>query len=132
MKEPNSPWSQSAFLKSPDGSLTAFINETGEISMGGPSSGTLMISNGQVIEDCSPSMVWSDDSNYLAVPQWTRERKQRLLVLQPRRRLIGRVQGKFRVLKLESFKEGRIRGVDSPAHDPHPIELTLVDVVWPS
>jgi hypothetical protein len=34
-----------------------------------------------VIESCSPAMLWSADSAYLAVPQWTAQRKQKLLVI---------------------------------------------------
>ena len=132
MSESISPWSDNASLTSPDGSLTASLNETHEISMGGPSSGTLIVSNGQSVNYCSPSIVWSDDSKYLAVPQWTLERTQRLIVLHPRERLIGYVPGEFRVLRLESFHGGKIRGVDSPAHDPQPIEVSLEDVKWTS
>lgn len=38
--------------------------------MGNPTSGMLCISSGPHIERCNPSFIWSDDSRYLAVPQF--------------------------------------------------------------
>ncbi len=41
-----------------------------EISMSNPASGTLRLSSGLDIERCNPSFIWSDDSRFLAAPQW--------------------------------------------------------------
>jgi len=79
------------------------ISETYWISMGGPSGGVLRFSNGLRLESCNTSMVWSDDSKYLAVQQWTLERNQRLLVLSLQAIVVGFLPGAFRVLEFLSF-----------------------------
>ena len=57
--------------------------------MGAPTYGILNISNGMSYRGCNPSIVWSDDFKYLAVPQWTRERDQRLLVISLEQKFSG-------------------------------------------
>ena len=49
--------------------------------MGGPTAGQLRLSNGIELDSCNPSIVWSEDSRYLAVPQWSAGRTQRLVVI---------------------------------------------------
>jgi hypothetical protein len=56
---------------SPDGKLVARIDPAHERSMSNPTSGILCVSNGVHIERCSPSFVWSEDSKFLAVPQYS-------------------------------------------------------------
>jgi hypothetical protein len=68
-------------LVSPDGHTTAQITDASGIAMGAPTSGELRLSNGMTRAGCNPSIVWSEDSDFLAVPQWTRERSQRLLIV---------------------------------------------------
>lgn len=96
-----------------------------EIAMGGPSIGTLYLSNGFMLESCSPSMVWSHDSVYLAVPVWTHERMQKLAVISVENRRVVYVGGIYRVLQLESFNNGVIRGIDSPIHRPEKVEIDV-------
>lgn len=54
---------------SPDGRFRAWMSAT-EVSMSNPTSGTLQLSDGLQIDRCNPSFIWSDDSRFLAVPQW--------------------------------------------------------------
>lgn len=79
------PWRRSHRATSPDGSLIAEIAEAREHSMSNPTVGTLKISNGLEVPRCSPAFLWSDDSRYLAVPQWIRRfglfLRQRLLIV---------------------------------------------------
>lgn len=120
-----SPWSWEAELASPDGQVTARIVDAGEIAMGAPTSGRLLLSNGQMVESCNPSMVWSDDSCFLAVPRWTPGREQQLVIVDVRRRKVRVIPGVYRVLQLESFEGGVVRGVDSPIHNPRPIAISV-------
>lgn len=121
-----SPWSDSVFLTSPNGKFSAAIDDAGEIAMGAPTSGVLKISGGLTYQSCSPSIVWSDDSRHLAVPQWTFRRQQRLMVISIEKRRAGYLPGIFRVLELHSFSNGKIAGVDSSI----PIEIEVSEVVW--
>ena len=63
----------------------AQIDPAWEVSMSNPTSGTLCVSNGLHLARCNPSFVWSDDSRFLAVPQFFSWfgffRRQRLLVI---------------------------------------------------
>ena len=125
-----SPWAGSVCLTSPDGKLTAAIDDAREVGQGAPTYGTLNISNGMSYRSCNPSIVWSDDSQYLAVPQWTRERNQRLLVISLVRESSGYAPGLFSVLELHSFLDGKIKGIDSPIYQPREIEIDVSRIQW--
>lgn len=125
-----SPWAGSVYLTSPDGKLTAAIDDASEIGQGAPTSGILHISNGMSYRGCNPSIVWSDDSQYLAVPQWTRERDQRLLVISLRDKSSGYAPDVFRVLELHLFLSSKIKGIDSPIYQSREIEIDLNQIQW--
>ncbi len=76
---------------SPDGSDCAEITGAYEVSMSNPTCGTLHTTSGLVLEYCSPSFVWSDDSRYLAVPQFFMRLKifrlQRMVIIDTRTRI---------------------------------------------
>jgi hypothetical protein len=38
--------------------------------------------------------------------------------------------GEYRVLELESFENGVVRGIDSPAHLPTPIRVDITPMDW--
>jgi hypothetical protein len=132
MPEPISPWNDSADRTSPDLRFRATIVDACEVGMGAPTSGTLSIldaaDKGRIIarfESCSPSLVWSSDSTALAVPRWTRERKQKLSVVAvPSGNIIAEAEG-FSVLELHEFDRGVVKGVDSPAYMPRAFEFVL-------
>lgn len=125
-----SPWAPSAAASSPDGATTALIEDAVEISMGAPTSGELVLSNGMRRTSCNPSIVWSDCSRFLAVPQWTETRKQRLMVISIERRESRYVGGEYRVLELHAFRDGVVSGVDSPSHRPVEIRVDTSRVEW--
>lgn len=124
-----SPWLRSVELTSPDGEFLASIKDAVEIAMGGPTSGLLRFSNGFTVGGCNPSIVWSSDSKYLAVPQWAVDRTQQLLVAEPAARRTRMMPGSYRVLRLESFAGGVIRGVDSPIYMPARLEVSFTDAM---
>ena len=125
-----SAWDYSLHSTSPDGQVTAVIDDAIEIGQGAPTSGTLILSNGLTFEGCNPSAVWSDDSKFLAIPQWTQRRMQRLLVISIERATVGYAPGIFHVLELHSFSAGKIKGVDSPIYKPREIEIDLREIRW--
>ena len=125
-----SAWDYSLNLTSPDGQITAVIDPATEIGQGAPTSGTLVLSNGLTFEGCNPSAVWSDDSKFLAVPQWVKIQGQRILVISIEQRSVGYVSDNFSLLELHSFSAGKIRGIDSPIYEPREIEIDLSEVRW--
>ena len=124
-----SPWAWEAVLPSPDGRMTARIDGAMEIAMGAPSAGRLIISTGIALDACNPSIAWSHDSRYLAVPRWTPDRAQQLVIVDVEQGTTRVAPGRYRVLQLESFDEGVVRGVDSPIHQPRPIAVAVADVM---
>jgi hypothetical protein len=125
-----SAWEYSLYLTSPNGRITAVIDEASEVGQGAPTYGTLKLSNGLTFQGCNPSAVWSDDSKFLAVPQWTEGMMQRLLVVSMEPASFGYEPDIFRVLELHSFSRGKIKGIDSPIHKPREIEIDLSEIIW--
>jgi hypothetical protein len=125
-----SAWDYSLHLTSPDGQITAVIDKASEVGQGAPTYGTLKLSNGLTFQRCNPSAVWSDDSKFLAVPQWTERMLQRLLVISIEQKTVGYAPDIFSVLELDSFSRGKIKGIDSPIHKPREIEIDLSEVQW--
>src|SRR5688500_78120 len=125
-----SAWDYSLNLPSPDGQITAVIDNAHEFGQGSPTTGTLVLSNGLTFEGCNPSAVWSDDSKFLAVPQWTTVPHQRLLVISIEQNSVGYPRELFSLLELHSFSAGKIKGIDSPAYKPREIEVDLSEILW--
>ena len=99
--------------------------------MGAPTSGVLRLSNGLIFEHCNPSMVWSADSAYLAVPQWVPDHmSQRLMIVSVWRRIHRYTPGTYRVLRLESFDGSIVTGFDSPDHLPARLRVDVSEIDW--
>jgi hypothetical protein len=125
-----SAWDYSLNLTSPNGQITAVIDKASEVGQGAPTYGTLKLSNGLTFKGCNPSAVWSDDSKFLAVPQWTAVHRQRLLIISIEQASFGYTADIYHVLELHSFSRGKIKGIDSPIHKPREIEIDLSEVQW--
>jgi hypothetical protein len=110
-----SPWDNSVDLVSPNGLYRAVIESAGEVRMGAPTMGDLHLSTGRIFELCNPSLIWSDDFAYLAVPQWRMvDLMQRLLIISINRAEWRYSPGIYHVLELHEFSKGIVRGIDSP------------------
>lgn len=113
--------------------------------MGNPTSGTLCVSRGPHIERCNPSFVWSEDSRYLAVPQYVERfgvlRRQRLLVVAMHERRVFASKAIAAYIQPESFASGQLLATIDPARSARevrfmvPEELSTafsqVRVAWP-
>ena len=130
MGKPISPWQCTVDLASPDHLVRAVVDDASEISMGGPTSGTLRLSNGVAVDHCNTSMIWSDDSKYLAVPQWTRNRQQLLMVISISNKASGYAPTTYRVLELRFFSDGVIEAIDSPVFMPRRGQVHLSEILW--
>ncbi len=86
--------------------------------MGSPTLGSLRMSDGLVLERCSPSFVWSDCSRYLAVPQLHNFLGIflgiRLLVIDCERHLIWSSKRYRGWLQPASFRSGTLEVVLQP------------------
>jgi hypothetical protein len=113
-------WRRSFRLASPDGRMTAEIANAVEVSMSNPTIGTLVLSTGLTIESCNPSFVWSDDSKYLVVPQYSRNwflgiGKQRLVVVDAAEQKAWRSRKLAYYIQPETFREGLLTITIEPA-----------------
>lgn len=125
------PWRRSYQATSPDGRWCAKINDALEISMSGPTKGILSIDTLFDLPECSPVFIWSDDSRYLAVPQWKYffRKRERLLVIDTQTKSIFVSPSKFRLLDLKTFSNGVITGVDSILRNPRKIAISIGEVM---
>ena len=103
---------------SPDGRLVASISAS-EVSMSNPTSGTLRLSNGLEIDRCNPAFIWSDDSRFLAVPQWRYclglQLRQRVLVIDTAERSVFASKPLAWILQTRSFERGTLMVEGEPA-----------------
>ncbi len=127
MNTPISPWEDTVSLRSPNGLYEAKYTGS-EIRMGSPTSGTLALSNGFTL-NTNASMIWSDDSKYLAVALWTNHLDQELAIIDvSSKKIIKKIPG-FRVIELHSFNRRIIVGIDSPIQLPKQISLDVSDLI---
>lgn len=114
---------------SPDGRLIAQIDPAYEVSMGNPTSGILCISSGLHIERCNPSFIWSDDSRYLAVPQYFEKfglvRRQRILLIAFDQRRVYASKTSTAYFQPESFSGGRLVVAVNPFASDRKIEFAI-------
>lgn len=127
---------------SPDGRLVARIDPAYEVSMGNPTSGMLCISNGLHISRCNPSFVWSDNSRFLAVPQYSGWfRRQHLLVIDFNSQRIHTSKMTTWYFQPETFIGGVLDVFINPFHSKRKVEFKIpsdldqvfkvVHVAWP-
>lgn len=128
-----SPWENAATRESPDGRYIAFYSGEDEICMGGPPTGTLKIRRKEeeswmvIFPHASASFIWSEDSRAIAVPQWTQHREHQLCVIRIPKGETIEMRERYRVLQLESFRDGMIEGIDSPIHKPEKFSVIQKD-----
>ena len=125
-------FASSVEVPSPDGTYVASVNGAQEYAMGSETYGTLTITGEyrgypvrHVFEHCNPTILWSDDSKILAVPQRTREQVLRLLLISLPRGQTQTIPRLFVCLELHSFAAGVIRGVDGQTYFPMKFEMDV-------
>lgn len=135
MTDLNSPydlpiWQRSLYLESPDGMMWAEIKNASEVSMGNPTIGTLILSTGLEVENCNPSFVWSDNSKFLAVAQYTFNRfwgrgKQKLLVINVADSGAWCSQKLAYFIQPETFRDGKVSVTLNPFHKPETRQFSI-------
>jgi hypothetical protein len=135
-------WRRFHRAQSPDGQHVAQIDPAYEVSMSNPTSGMLCISSGPHIERCNPSFIWSDDSRYLAVPQFFGFfSRQRLLIVALEEKRVFASNERVWYFQPESFSRGQLLVTINPTRSARvmtfniPSELsarfTRLSVPWP-
>jgi len=95
--------------------------------MGSPSYGRLAVrtpAGEKVIsENAGASMVWSEDSRFLAFTEWTKDRNQTVFVCRTADFAIDWLPEFSSVIELHRFKDGWITGVNSPISNAEPFAI---------
>jgi len=113
---------------SPDGRYIAQVDPAYEVSMGNPTSGTLCLSVGLHIERCNPSLLWSEDSRYLVVPQFFHRfglRRQRLLIVAVQERYVLASTEFAHYFQPESFTDSQLVVIKNPFRSPCHLQFTI-------
>ena len=120
-------WRRAHCAISPDGKFIAEIKNAYEVSMSNPTSGNLHLSAGLEIEQCNPSFLWSDDSRYLAVPQFFARfglfRRQRLLLINVHDKMVIAAPVFTYYFQPSSFSNGQLVVTKNPSRSAE-------EIVW--
>jgi hypothetical protein len=116
-------WQHSLRLESPNGLMWAEIKNAVEVSMGNPTIGTLTLSSGAMVEKCNPSFIWSDDSMFIAVPQYTSNwlwgiGKQRLLIINVNENRAWQSPKLAYYIQPDTFRNGKVSVTLNPVRKP--------------
>jgi hypothetical protein len=97
--------------------------------MSAPTLGTLCVSSELHIERCNPSFVWSDDSRFLAVPQYFLKfglrRRQHVLVIAFDEQCVYASKVSTMYFQPESFVRGHLVVSLNPARSQRTIEFDI-------
>ncbi len=120
-----SPWAYEANVESPNQRYLASVTNANEIAMGAPTSGILSIDGKIISTRCNPSIIWSNTSEYLAFPEWTKANDQKLMVYSMKSGDLKQLPKTYRVLELKQFNDWNIKGVDSPIYKSKEINVEI-------
>lgn len=123
-------WRSSHWAESPNKKYVAEIDPACEVSMGNPTHGTLKLSNGLSLPKCNPSFIWSDDSKYLAVPQFTSNwfwgiGKQRLLIIDLDNNRGWQSPKIAYYIQPETFRGGELTVILNPSHKAKTMRFSI-------
>lgn len=117
------PWNFSNIdqnLISPNNLFKVEFGELNEISMGVPVGGECYLNfDGKKIkisEWCAGPIMWNTLSSKIALPTWTKNRNQKIVIVDTEKMTATTFKREFRIILLESFTDNFLSGVDSPIY----------------
>lgn len=107
-------------LLSPNGKYKIEFGELYEIAMGAPISGECYL----ILDDkklklndcCCGPIIWNNSSNKIALPIWTKQRNQKISIVDVTNLTITTFKKEFRVLHFNNFLDNYLFGIDSPIY----------------
>ena len=126
------PWEEpsSERLVSPDKNWNCALIKVTEINISSHLIADLSISNGMVFRSCGTSFVWSSDSKYLAIPQWTGKFKHKLIIVDLQNKRACYAKGIYNVFAWTTFQDNIIRGVDPTSKESEVNEININKLNW--
>lgn len=130
----SNPWSFSNVdksLESPDGICKIAFEHIHELAMSAPLTaiGYLIIEHEKIkISDyCGGPVVWDRNGRRVAIPIWTAQLKQQIVVVDINQRMITTYRKKFSVLHLTDFTDNHLIGSDGPSDKCEKINFSLAN-----
>ena len=130
-KYPN-PWDFSnndKNLKSPNGFYKVEYGKLNEIAMGAPIGGECFLINNEkrikLSDWCGGPIIWNNSSTKIALPTGTKNRNQKIVIVDIEMMTATTYKKEFSVLNLQSFEGNLIKGIDSPIHMPTVLNFDL-------
>ncbi len=116
-------------LYSPDGIYKIEFYELSEIAMGAPLGGTCYLifddKKIKLADWCGVPIIWNKNGNKIALPIWTKKRKQKIAIVDIVNLTITIYKREFRVLQFQNFIENSLLGVDSPIYMPKKVNFDI-------
>ncbi|MFN5307912.1 MAG: hypothetical protein ACK5C0_00485 [Candidatus Kapaibacterium sp.] len=117
------PWNFSNIDKnliSPNGHYSVEFGELNEIAMGAPIGGECYLNfdnlKYKLNEWCAGPIIWNNLSTKIALPIWTKNRNQKIEIVDISEMKITTYKREFRVLQFHSFVHNLLQGIDSPIY----------------
>lgn len=70
-------------------------------------------------------VLWSDNNQKVALPIWSENRKQKILIIDVNTLVATLNKKEFRVLHFKSFIGDHLKGIDSPLYKPDALDFNL-------
>ncbi len=126
------PWNFSNMdknLHSPNGVYKVEFYGLSEIAMGAPLGGTcyLIFNDKKIKLDdwCAGPIIWNKTSDKVALPIWTKKRKQKIAIVDISNFTITIYKKEFKVLQFQNFIENNLFGIDSPVYMPKKLNFDI-------
>ncbi len=128
------PWNFSNTDKnklSPNGKYKVEFHNLYEIAMGAPVGGECYLIYGnnkiKLSEWCGAPVIWNATSDKVALPIWTKQRKQKIAIVDISDFTITIFNKEFRVLQFNKFIDNVLSGVDSPIYMPKKLTFDILN-----
>lgn len=116
-------------LKALNGKFKVEYGELHEIAMGAPIGGPcFLVTDGKktkLSDWCGGPIVWNDASTKIALPIWTKDRAQKIAIVDVASKTITTYKKEFRVLHFDGFQDNYLLGIDSPIHRTEELNFNI-------
>ena len=126
------PWNFSNTDKNmvaPNGKYSVTFSELSEIAMGEPLKGICYLILGnrkiKICDHAGGPIIWNEAGDCIALPVWTRNRKQQIGILDINSQTLTLFRNEFNVLHLKKFQNNMVSGIDSPLHKSNTLNFDL-------
>lgn len=130
------PWNFSNIdenLLSPNGKYKIEFGDLYEIGMGAPLIGEcFLIHNDKKLklnDCCCGPIIWNNSSNKIALPIWTKQRNQKISIVDTTNLTITTYKKEFGVLHFNNFCDNSLFGIDSPIYMRAPLNFDIIQEV---